>query len=41
VQDEDHLAAAAWNVMAMIHTEERVAAGLLPDGLDDLPGKES
>jgi len=36
-RDEDHLAAAAWNVFAMIHTEEMIARGLLDKGLDDRP----
>ena len=35
-RDEDHLAAAAWNIMAAIHTEEKIAAGELPEGLNDL-----
>ncbi len=35
--DEDHAAAAAWNVMAIIETEERIARGLLPVELDDRP----
>ena len=34
--EEDHLAAAAWNVMALIHTEELVAAGELSAELDDI-----
>lgn len=36
-RDEDHLAAAAWNIFAMIHTEDMVRRGLLPSELDDLP----
>ena len=36
-RDEDHMAAAAFNVMAFIHTEEMVRRGLLPVELDDLP----
>jgi hypothetical protein len=36
-RDEDHLSAAVWNVMVMIHTEEMVRRGLLPDWLNDLP----
>jgi hypothetical protein len=36
-RDEDHLAQAAWNVLAMMHTEECVQRGLLPAELDDLP----
>jgi len=34
---EDHLAAAAWNLLGIIHTEEQVIRGLLPKSLDDLP----
>ncbi len=33
---EDHLAAAFWNIHGLLHTEEKVAAGLLPAELDDL-----
>lgn len=36
-RDEDHLAAAAWNVFAMMHTEHQIARGSLPKELDDLP----
>lgn len=36
-RDEDHLAAAAWNVQGMIHVEEMVKRGLLPAELADLP----
>jgi hypothetical protein len=35
--DEDHAAAAAWNWLCFIETRERIAAGLLPVELDDLP----
>lgn len=35
--DEDHLAAALFNIMALLHTEEMVHRSLLPVGLDDLP----
>ncbi len=42
--DEDHEAAWLWNVACFIETRERVAAGLLPAELDDMPrtfaGKE-
>lgn len=38
-RDEDHLAAATWNVMAMIHTEEEVKKGLLPLELNDMPNQ--
>ena len=37
MRDEDHLAAAAWNIICMIHTEEMIRRGLLSDQLDDLP----
>ncbi len=33
MRDEDHLSAAAWNVLAMIHQEEAVSRGLLPESL--------
>jgi len=36
-RSEDHLAAAAWNVFSIIHTQEMIDRGLLPDHLDDLP----
>jgi len=36
-RDEDHLAAALWNIAAMIHTEEMIERGLLPKELSDLP----
>ncbi len=39
-RDEDHLAQAAFNVMAMIHTSELIERGLLPRSLDDLPNYE-
>lgn len=35
-RDEDHLIAAAWNLLCMADTEERIKAGLLPATLDDL-----
>lgn len=34
---EDHLAAAAWNVFAIMHTEAMIARRLLPEALNDLP----
>jgi hypothetical protein len=37
LRDEDHLAAALWNVGAMIHTEELIERNLLPKELNDLP----
>jgi hypothetical protein len=36
-RDEDHLIAAAWNIMCAADTEERIAAGLLPKELNDMP----
>ena len=36
-RDEDHLSAAAWNILSCIHTEERIRQGLLPSTLDNLP----
>jgi hypothetical protein len=35
--DEDHAAAAMWNMAAFIHTGEKIAAGELPEELDDMP----
>ena len=35
-QDEDHLAAAFWNLHGLIHTEEMIARGELPQELDDI-----
>ena len=35
--DENHAAAAAWNLLCFIDTRARVAAGLLPPELDDMP----
>jgi hypothetical protein len=37
-QDEDHLVAAAWNLLAAIEIRERVLAQILPSALADLPG---
>lgn len=34
---EDHLSAAAWNAMAMVHTEECIRRGILPKELNDMP----
>jgi len=34
--DEDHAAAAIWNLCAFIHTQEMVSQGKLPKELDDL-----
>lgn len=36
-QDEDHAAQAAWNWLALLHTEEMIKRGILPKELDDLP----
>lgn len=36
-RDEDHAAAAAWNLMCFLDTEERIREGKLPKELDDLP----
>jgi len=36
-RDEDHLAAAMWNVHGIIHTEEMIKRGVLPKELDNLP----
>ena len=38
-RNEDHAAAIAWNAMAIMHTEEKVAAGELPEELIDTPIK--
>lgn len=35
--DENHMANAAFNVLAFMETRHRIAAGLLPAELDDLP----
>lgn len=35
--DEDHLSAAVANLMFIIHTEECVKRGLLPESLSDMP----
>ncbi len=37
LRDEDHLAAALWNISCMVDTEERIREGVLPKELDDLP----
>lgn len=36
-REEDHLAAAAWNIIALIHYEEMIDRGLLPKELNDIP----
>ena len=35
-KDEDHLAAVAWNALAIIETEHRIEMGILPTELDDI-----
>lgn len=35
--EDDHAGQASWNLMAFIHTEERIKEGKLPSELDDLP----
>ena len=35
--DEDHLAAVAWNVFAVMEFQERIALGIADPKLDDLP----
>ena len=37
LRDEDHLAQAAWNLLAAIHTEEMISRGLMPKELDNRP----
>lgn len=37
MDDEDHLAAVVFNAFAVMTYQERIAAGLLPPELDDLP----
>jgi hypothetical protein len=36
-RDEDHLAAARWNIGALMHTELMIQRGTLPEDLNDLP----
>lgn len=35
--DEDHLVAAAWNLLCLADTEMRIKEGLLPKELNDIP----
>lgn len=35
--DEDHEAAAVWNLLAFMHTKMMIKAGGLPKELDDMP----
>ncbi len=37
LEDEDHLAAAAWNLLCAIEIQMMIRAGILPEELDDLP----
>ena len=37
LRDEDHLAAAAWNISCLIHMEEMIERELVPKELDNLP----
>jgi hypothetical protein len=37
LRDEDHLAAAAWNVFALMHYDAMIELGILPTTLDDMP----
>lgn len=37
LSDEDHLAAAAWNVLALLEYEAQISNGSLPASLRDLP----
>lgn len=36
-RDEDHAAAAAWNILAMMETEEMIRRGIVPASLNELP----
>lgn len=35
--DEDHAMAAAWNIMAFVHTKMMIDLGKLPKDLNDMP----
>lgn len=37
MEDEDHLAAVAWNALGLLTIQDRIRRGLLPAELDDLP----
>jgi len=37
LDDEDHLAAMACNIMFLIHNREAIKNGILPEHLDDMP----
>lgn len=36
-RDEDHLAAARWNIGCVVHIETMIQRGMLPASLNDLP----
>ena len=36
-ESEDHLAAIAWNAMAIMHYQEMIKRGALPETLNDMP----
>ena len=36
LRDEDHATAAAWNILCLVDTQERIREGLLPESLNDL-----
>ena len=36
-RDEDHMAAACWNILSFIETENRIRLGFLDPVLDDMP----
>lgn len=36
-RDEDHAAAAAWNILGLIETQEQIRRGNLPESLNNLP----
>ncbi len=38
--DENHMIAAAWNLLCAVDTRARIAAGILPSNLYDLPTSE-
>jgi hypothetical protein len=40
-EDEDHAAAALWNVCGFMYTKDAIADGVLPEKLDDLPRYET
>lgn len=39
-RDEDHLAAAAWNFLCLIETDDRIRRGVLPAELNTVPHNE-